>query len=91
MFPQSVAGGVVDAALETISFDQEHVSANIRSIVERVRPSVAGLGAGAGPGGTEDVRREAMRANVRASVAQLRHGSMLIERLSPISIGGKLK
>jgi len=54
-------------------------SLNLRSIVDRVRPSVAPLLARVH--GREALLAESVRANVRASVDGLRHGSELIERL----------
>ena len=75
--------GAIDATIEAVS--KEHGPAgsrNILSIVNRVRPGIEGLL------GTElardpaRLRREAMRANVRASVNHLRHGSEIIERLA---------
>jgi carbonic anhydrase len=56
-------------------------SPNVRSIVDRIRPTVETLLA-AGLGDEEDrLVREAVRANVRASADHLRHGSALLERL----------
>lgn len=74
--------GAIHAAIEAITGDPGPASRNLMSIVNRVRPSIEGLMA------TELVRdsvrlhREAMRANVRASVNQLRHGSEVLERLA---------
>jgi len=54
-------------------------SLNLRSIVDRVRPAVSPLLARVH--GREALLAEAVRANVRASVEALKHGSELIERL----------
>ena len=56
-------------------------SRNLRSIVDRVRPSIETLLAGREERDTEALVREAVRANVRASVDHLRHGSELLERM----------
>jgi carbonic anhydrase len=47
--------------------------------VDRIRPSVEALHA-AGRGADPDLVREAVRANVRASVDHLRHGSEVLEQ-----------
>jgi carbonic anhydrase len=74
--------GAISATIEAISGPPGTVSRNIMSIVNRVRPSIEGLMAT--DLGRDPVRlhREAMRANVRASVNHLRHGSEVIERLA---------
>jgi carbonic anhydrase len=73
--------GAITATLEEITGRATSQSRNLRSIVDRVRPSVETLLA-SGLNLSEDVLiREAVRANVRASVNHLRHGSELLERL----------
>jgi len=73
--------GAIDATLEAVSRPGQAHSPGIRSIVDRVRPSIEGLLQ------TELARdrtwlwQEAVRANIRASVNQLRHGSEILERL----------
>jgi carbonic anhydrase len=52
------------------------------SIVDRIRPSIEGLVHTELARDRERLRREAMRANVRASVDHLRHGSAVIEGLA---------
>src|SRR5262249_43305917 len=73
--------GAVLATLEELRRPSESQSRNLRSIVDRIRPSVEPLLASVAAGDPEVLTREAVRANVRASVDQLRHGSELIERL----------
>ena len=73
--------GAVSATLEELTGKSAAQSRNLRSIVERVRPSLEGLLAGREDVPLETVMEEAVRANVRASVNQLRHGSPLLERL----------
>ena len=71
--------GVILATLESIENPGATESNNLRSIVDRVRPSVEGVIKTAGP--RKDLVREAVRANVRASANHLRHGSPVLEQL----------
>ncbi len=75
------ACGAITAAVEEILDGATTESRNLRSIVDRVRPSVE-----AAIGGRRDVDRrtlvrESVIANVKASVNHLRHGSELLEKL----------
>ncbi len=73
--------GAILATLEEIQRPAEKQSPNLRSIVERVRPSVEILlKSGARPDSAELVD-QAVRANIRASVNHLRHGSEILEGL----------
>jgi len=65
--------GVVLATLEELHRPTESQSPNLRSIVDRVRPAIEGL--------LDAPVDEAVRANTRWSVAQLRHGSPILEQL----------
>lgn len=56
-------------------------SRNLQSIVDRVRPSVAGLWATELRHDRDALVREAVRANIRASADHLRHGSQVLEQL----------
>ena len=56
-------------------------SHNLRAIVDRVRPSVESLLATPLRDDESALVREAVRANIRASVNQLRHGSRVLEDL----------
>jgi len=78
--------GAVQATLEEVR-SRSSRSPNLRSIVDRIRPSVETLLATSL--GNDDGRllRAAVRANVRASADHLRHGSALLEQLIQ---GGKL-
>ena len=73
--------GAVLATLEELQQPTENQSRNLRSIVDRVRPSVEALL------DTELTRdpaalvRQAVRANIRVSANHLRHGSEVLERL----------
>jgi carbonic anhydrase len=73
--------GAVTATLEELSGKATAESRNLRSIVERVRPAVAPLLAAGAAASQDLLMRDAVRANVRASADQLRHGSTLLERL----------
>jgi carbonic anhydrase len=73
--------GAVLATLEELLGHGTTQSRNLRSIVDRVRPSVETLLSGRTDGDMEALVGDAVRANVRASVNQLRHGSELLEEL----------
>jgi carbonic anhydrase len=71
--------GAVVATLEELRRPNDNHSRNLRSIVDRIRPSVQDLLAeGMDPEALVDA---AVRANVRVSANHLRHGSALLERL----------
>ena len=71
--------GAVSATLEELGRPAASQSPNLRSIVDRVRPSVEGLLA-AGMRDPDQLVRAAVRANIRASTNHLRHGSTLLEQ-----------
>jgi carbonic anhydrase len=73
--------GAILATLEQLQGQSTSQSRNLRSIVERVRPSVETVLAGRGDRDDNDLVSAAVRANVRASVNHLRHGSELLEKL----------
>jgi carbonic anhydrase len=73
--------GVVLATLQELQAPDPTHSRNLRSIVDRVRPSVEGLLKTNLVHDPEVLVREAVRANVRVSANQLRHGSDVLERL----------
>lgn len=71
--------GAVAATVKTIETGEQHASKNIMSITSRIAPHIEGIvRLGGDPDGT---MREAVRANIRASVDHLRHGSTIIEDL----------
>ncbi len=72
--------GAILATLEEVTSRATH-SPNLRSIVDRVRPSVETLLAAGLQNDKERFVQLAVRANVRASANQLRHGSALLEQL----------
>ena len=71
--------GAILATLEELRRPTATQSRNLKSIVDRVRPSVEALL----PAGLSDeaLVREAVRANIRFSVNHLRHGSETLENL----------
>jgi len=73
--------GAILATLEQITRPREDQSRNLRSIVDRVRPSVEPLLATELRHDPEALVRQAVRANVRVSAAHLRHGSEILEQL----------
>jgi carbonic anhydrase len=73
--------GAVLATLEELVRPTTTQSRNLRSIVDRVRPSVEALLATELRHDSVALVRQAVRANVRASANQLRHGSELLEQL----------
>jgi carbonic anhydrase len=73
--------GAVLATLEQLTRPREDQSRNLRSIVDRVRPSVEPLLSTELRHDPAALVRQAVRANVRASANHLRHGSELLEQL----------
>ena len=73
--------GAVQATLDELQRPSENQSRNLRSIVDRIRPSVEKLLATELRHDRAALERSAVRANVRVSVESLRHGSDIIERL----------
>lgn len=73
--------GAVLATLDELQQPMENQSNNIRSIVDRIRPSVEPLLSDESPHGSELLLQRAVRANVEYSVNQLRHGSEILESL----------
>lgn len=64
--------GAIAATLEELRRPSANQSPNLKAIVDRIRPAVESI----------DDERDAMRANILASVHQLRHGSAIIEGLT---------
>jgi carbonic anhydrase len=73
--------GAILATLETLEQPMDSRSRNLRSIVDRVRPSVETLLATELRHDHEELVRQAVRANIMASVDHLRHGSQILEEL----------
>lgn len=72
--------GAVTATLEQLKQPKESRSPNLRSIVNRIRPSVETL-METGLHDDESLLRHAVRANIRTSTNHLRSGSALLEEL----------
>jgi len=73
--------GAILATVEELLRPTASQSRNLRAIVDRVRPSVEGLLATELRHDAEALVQQAVRANVRASVDHLRHGSDVLEQL----------
>lgn len=73
--------GAVTATLEELRQPSPEKSQNIRSIVDRIRPSVEGLLATDLKHHSDALLQQAIRANVRSAANHLRHGSALLEKL----------
>ena len=73
--------GAIQATLEELQRPTENQSRNLRSIVDRIRPSVEGLLVTELRHDREALAQQAIRANVRVSANYLRHGSEILEQL----------
>ncbi len=73
--------GAILATLEELQRPVANQSKNLRSIVDRVRPSVEGLLATPLKNDMDTLIGQAVRANIRASMDHLQHGSELLEQL----------
>lgn len=73
--------GAITATVEALLHPDRIPTKNLRSIVDRVAPSVEPLLATELAHDEEALVRHAVRANVRASANQLRHGSRVLEQL----------
>ena len=74
--------GAIVATLEEALGQAPSESRNLRSIVDRVRPAIETVLSTRGQMDFDELVREGVRANVRASVDHLRHGSELLESLA---------
>lgn len=73
--------GAILATLDELRKPTTAQSPNLHAIVDRVRPSVEALLATELRHDTEALVKQAVRANIRASVDHLRHGSKVLEQL----------
>ena len=73
--------GAILATIEQMGRPSEGQSANLRSIVDRVRPAVEPLMRTDLRHDPEALVSQAGRANIRASANHLRHGSQILEQL----------
>lgn len=73
--------GAILATLDELDRPTESQSPNLRSIVDRIRPSVAPLLEMEIRLSPDSLAKNAVRANIRASANHLRHGSHILEKL----------
>lgn len=73
--------GAVSATLSQMQQPAESHSPNLHSIVSRIRPGLESLLELATARDADALLRDAVRANIDASVEQLRHGSTILEDL----------
>lgn len=73
--------GAILATMEELKRPSEAQSKNLRSIVDRVRPSIEMLMADDPGANTQKLMERAVRANIQASANHLRHGSEILEQL----------
>ena len=73
--------GAVTATLSELERPTESRSPNLRSIVDRIQPSVEGLLDTELRQNPDALLQYAVRANIRASAEHLRHGSQILEQL----------
>src|SRR5438105_10613475 len=74
--------GAILATLEELRRPASYQSPGLRAIVDRIRPAVEPLLATSVADQTAMLVAHAVRANIRAATAQLRHGSNLLEGLA---------
>ena len=70
--------GAIQATLDSLRCPSENQSKNLRSIVDRIRPSLELLDIDQDP---EITLQQAVRANIHSSVSQLQHESRVLEQL----------
>lgn len=73
--------GAILATLEELDEQGRNSRRNLRSIVDRIRPSVEALLDTELRNDPDALVRQAVRANIRASANHLRHGSEVLEQL----------
>ena len=73
--------GAILATIDELTRGPDNTSRNIRSIVDRVKPSVEGIMSTELRHDHDALVKAGIRANVRASADHLRHGSEIIEKL----------
>ncbi|MBF0275225.1 MAG: carbonic anhydrase [Nitrospinae bacterium] len=73
--------GAIQATIEELERPSENRSPNLKSIVERIRPSVEPLLKEEKGNDLHLLTKKAVRANIEASVNQLKEGSSILEQL----------
>ena len=73
--------GAIIATLQELALKESHRSPNLRAIVDRIRPAVEPVIGDQLNVDDEAIVTRSVRANIRASVEQLQHGSQILEQL----------
>ena len=73
--------GAVEATLEQMDRPDTEQSPNLHAIVDRIRPSIEGLLDSPFADDPRRLLQEAVRAHIRVSAENLRHGSQILEGL----------
>lgn len=73
--------GAVQATLDSLKGRNSNQSTNLASITNRIRPAVESLAENNNSDDPATIIGKAVRANVEASVAQLKNGSEILQRL----------
>ena len=73
--------GAIQASLDHILTNSEHASPNLESIVSRITPCIKSVVTEKEYPNEAARMKAAVRANIHASVEQLRHGSEILENL----------
>ncbi len=73
--------GAIIATLQELTLMDSHRSPNLRAIVDRVRPAIEPVLDEDSNVEDESIISACVRANVRASVEKLQHGSLILENL----------
>lgn len=73
--------GAIQATLDELKQPTANQSRNLKSIVDRIRPSVESLLVPELAHDVEALTRHAVRANVRVAASYLRHGSHILESM----------
>ena len=73
--------GAIIATLKELALKESVRSPNLRAIVDRIRPALEPILHDDSDLDDEEVVSSCIRANVRASVERLRHGSLILEQL----------
>jgi carbonic anhydrase len=80
--------GAVEATLKALKKPDPGISVNLNAIVDRIRPALEPLVQAAGDLSDDQLLEQAVRANVRASAAQLKRDSQILRDLVT---GGQLR
>lgn len=73
--------GAVDVTLDALQQPDPNITGHVNAIIEQIRPALQDLVANDDGRDRDQLLADAVRANVRANAASLRHGSETLERL----------